>query len=188
MYNKLIVVLMLLTISVTCFSQKKTKILEDTILWNADYQLTKDDFKAVAKKGYAGYAVTIIYLYTKETDGEMQFVVEALFSKSKSALAINSEYGIKHERGHFDICEIYARKLRQRMLKKNFMKVKNIKSEINEMYNQINTELKEAQDKYDQQTEHSMNMAQQKSWEDKISKDLHLLDEYSSTEVDIVNK
>lgn len=179
---------MLLIISFNGFSQKKAKILEDTILWNADYQLTKDDFKAVAKKGYAGYAVTLIYLYTKETDGEMQFVVEALFSRTRSALAINSEYGIKHERGHFDICEIYARKLRQRMLKKNFLKVKNINAEINEMYNQINTELKEAQDKYDKQTEHSMNMVQQKSWEAKISTDLNELYEYSSTEVDIVNK
>jgi len=60
-------------------------------LWNADYQLTKEDFKGVAKKSNSGYAVILIYLYTKETDGEMQFVAEALFSKYKSALAKNSE-------------------------------------------------------------------------------------------------
>ncbi len=161
--------------------------MQDTIIWSSDYEVAVSDFQAKAKKGYAGMAVTFIYLYTKEENGEVKFVIEAVFSKSKSSLATNSEYELKHERGHFNICEIYARKLRQRILKKDFLKVKNIKKEISEMYNKIMDELKAEQDKYDKQTEHSMNMAQQKKWEDKIQADLKELDEYSDTIVSIVH-
>lgn len=180
--------ILFLIISLTGFSQKNSKLLKDTLIWSADYELSKSDFQGKAKKGYAGNAATFIYLYTQENNGEMQFVVEALMSKTKSALSTNSEYMLKHEKGHFDICEIYARKLRQRMQKKDFMKVKNINAEISGMYKQIIEELKEAQDKYDNQTEHSMNMAQQKSWDEKIIIQLRELDDYSSTIVDIVNK
>jgi hypothetical protein len=176
------------TITLSGFSQKNSSLLKDTIIWSSDYELSKEDFKGKVKKGYAGMASTYIYLYTQENNGEIQFVVEALMSRAKSALSTDSEYMLRHEKGHFDICEIYARKLRQRILKKDFMKVKNINAVISDMYRQIVEELRDAQEKYDKQTEHSMNMVQQKDWDEKIIIQLRELDDYASTIVDVVNK
>ena len=186
--NKILITLILLILTLSGFTQSKSKLLQDTIVWDSNYELSKSDFQAKARKGYISYTVSFINLYTKEEDGDIKFVVEAVFSKSKSFLIENSDYELKHERDHFDICEIYARKLRQRIMKKNFLKVKNIRQEITDMYKQINEELKEAQQKYDNQTEHSMNMAQQKKWDEKITIDLRELDDYSSTDVSVGSK
>jgi hypothetical protein len=68
------------------------------------------------------------------------------------------------------------------------MKVKNINAVISDMYRQIVEELRDAQEKYDKQTEHSMNMVQQKVWDEKIIIQLRELDDYASTIVDVVNK
>ncbi len=186
--QKTFIYLILTLLTLTGFSQNKTKMLQDTLIWSSDYELSKSDFQAKAKKGYAGMALTFIYLYTKEENGDIVFVVEAVLSKSKSFLSGDSDYEFKHEKGHFDLCEVYARKLRQKIIKKNFLKVKNIRKEITDMYKQINEDLKDEQEKYDTQTEHSMNMAQQKKWIDKIATELKELDEYSDTIVSVVNK
>ena len=170
------------------YSQSNTKVFKDTVVWNPNYVLTKSDFKGKAKKGLAGMAQTFIYLHTEEKNGNIYFIVEAVLSRTGSFLSSDSDYEFNHEKGHFDICEIYARKLRQKIKNKDFLKVKNISKEIAKMYDEVIKKYNEEQEKYDKQTEHSMNMVQQKVWEEKIAKELKELDAYSSTEVDVVNK
>lgn len=190
--KKSFVFLMSLLISVCGYAQKKRsqtvnvkKLKGDTIIWQKDSMLTFADFHAKIPKGYAGCASTFILLTPIEQSGNIVFSVQAVFMKSKSAITKTSDYILKHEQLHFDICELYARKLRQMMAETDFTKVKNIQSEIQKMYNKVNNEFIKTEDKYDNDTNHGENPAKQKVWDDDIASQMKDLDKYSEINVDV---
>ena len=162
------------------------KLKGDTIIWQKDSLLTRDDFKGRVSKQWAGCAVTGLMVIPVETNGNIVFSVQAVFLKSKSNIIQNSDYILKHEQLHFDICELYARKLRQMMSEKDFTKVKNIQIVIQNMYNKVNSEFDKYENKYDDDTNHGENPAKQKVWEDDVASQMKELDKYSSTEVNVV--
>jgi hypothetical protein len=162
------------------------KLKNDTIIWQKDSLLTREDFKGKVSKQWAGCAATFIMIKPVENEGNMLFSVQAVFQKSKSNIVQNSDYILKHEQLHFDICELYARKLRQMMLEKDFTKVKNIQNEIQNMYNKVNGEFDKYENKYDNDTNHGENPAKQKVWEDDVAGQLKDLAQYSSTDVNLV--
>lgn len=176
--------LMMLAFSVKAQTGKKE--LKDTLIWKNDSMLVSSDFTGKPKgKTYYGFASSGIVLYSKEKDGMMLMVIEAIFQKSKSYMKGNSPYLLKHEQLHFDITELYARKLRQRIAQKDFSKVKKIHEEILKMYNKVNAELSREQEKYDAATEHSQNAAKQKRWNESIRNQLKTLENFSNTEINI---
>lgn len=184
--KRLLFLLFLLLFAFSIKAQSSKKALKDTLIWKNDSMLVKNDFTGKPKGNvYYGFASSGIVLYFKEKDGVMLMVIEAIFQKSKSYLKGESSYLLKHEQLHFDITELYARKLRQRISQKNFAKVSNIQEEIMKMYTKVNAELDKEQVNYDNDTEHSQNSAKQKLWNQDISNQLKLLENFSSTEIDI---
>ena len=83
-----------------------------------------EDFEGKARGKNFGNTVSGIYFHTKESDGTLKLLVEAIFVKSKSFLRDSSEYVLRHERTHFNITEVNARRLRKRFAEKDFTKVK----------------------------------------------------------------
>jgi hypothetical protein len=162
------------------------RLKNDTVIWQKDSMLNLSDFKAKVGRDYAGCAATFILIEPVEENGNMLFSVQAVLMKSKSAIIKTSDYILKHEQLHFDICELYARKLRQMMLETDFTKVKNIQNEIQKMYNKVNTEFVKCENKYDNDTNHGENPAKQKVWDDDVASQLKGLDQYVSTEVNVV--
>lgn len=174
--------------SFTAQSQISKKLAKDTVIWNKEMGLTADLFQAKRSKGAAGYTSCGILFYSNEKTGNMIFNVEALFVKSKSFLKDSSLYVLRHEQLHFDICELYARKLRQKIIARDFKKVKNIVQEIQRFYDKTVAELNREQEKYDNDTEHGMNAVKQKMWSEDITRQLEELKQFESTEIDVVNK
>ena len=181
-----------LVFTITAFSQKAQirptlrKFKTDTIIWKPDSLLKKEDFKARGKaNGPLGFTASGIFIYPGESDGALIFYVEALFVKSKSYITKYSEYVLKHEQIHFDICELYARKLRKKLADTDFKKVKKLQFEIERMYNTINTQLMKEQEKYDKETEHGLNSAKQAIWNESIQQQIKDLDDYKSSAIDI---
>ena len=129
---KKIILSAVLLLTQLCFAQKTgikptiKKFRNDTIVWKADSLLDKDDFKSKAKGSALGFTASGIILYPSENAGVLVFYVEAIFVKSKSYITKFSDYVLKHEQLHFDICELYARKLRQKINEVDFKKVKNV--------------------------------------------------------------
>lgn len=86
---------------------------------------------------------------------------------------IKNEYGLKHEQLHFDIA--YLNTLRF------LAKVKTLKAETrDDLYSMIKYEYLEffrtahkLQERYDHETNHSLNTTQQKNWETKIAKEIN---------------
>ncbi len=151
------------------FSQANNPLLRDTTLWNRDVALSTEDFKGRRSGNAFAFTCTALYLYSKEKNGNLLFYVEAIFLKSKSFMKDSSVYILKHEQLHFDICELQARKLRQKVAQRDFKKVNNIRLEIQGMYNKSAADLEREENKYDKDTEHGLNAAKQKLWNETIS-------------------
>jgi hypothetical protein len=170
------------------YSQKNPPLLKDTVLWSADYRLTKEDFKAKPHGSYYGLTESALLMSSREDKGMIKFVVKAVFIRSRSWLKTDSEHILKHEQGHFDICEIYARKLRQRIASKKFQPSKRGFAEISALYKEVNNELQKEQDRYDRETEHSVKTEKQEFWNKKIEGDLEGLKDFSGSEQEVGNK
>lgn len=168
-------------------AQTVKKLQNDTVVWRADYHLQFEDFKGKrpARGVVAAAAQVGILFHVKEIDGEMVFIVEAIFVKSKSFIKDSSQYSLNHEQIHFDITELYTRKMRKKLQSINYKKVKNMQSEINKVYDNINQDLRKEQEEYDKDTEHGINMVKQKMWAEKINKEILELEEFSDPQVHI---
>src|SRR5690349_706212 len=88
---------------------------EDFISWSGDRLLTWEDFKCEPKTGTDAVASTSTSLGIayQLVDGKLTYDVTCNFSKVKSWGSMKTDYILAHEQGHFDITEIYARKLHE---------------------------------------------------------------------------
>jgi len=107
--------------------------------------------------------------------------VMAIFNTKKSfIMAIHSNYVLKHEQIHFDITELFARKIRKELLvyyKNNF------NLDIKVSYDIYKRQIKKYdlyEHEYDNETNYGRNIEQQSKWNRKIQKELEKYKEYSN--------
>ena len=170
------------------FAQLSKKMAQDTIIWKKDSALTKDCFKTKSSGSAPAFSSIAIVTYQREYNGNMLYYVDAIFLKSKSFMKDESIYSLKHQQLHFDICELFARKLRQRISKRDFRRVTNIEKTVRVMYDKIVDEWQIVEEKFDKDTQNGLNAAKQQVWTDKIAAQLTALDQFTSTGVDIVKR
>ena len=70
---------------------------------------------------------------------------------------------LKHEQLHYDITELFARKLRKAF--SEYKVSKNVKRDIERIYKRIESERNQMQIRYDKETNHSLITSKQKEWE-----------------------
>ncbi|MGB5667123.1 MAG: DUF922 domain-containing protein [Maribacter sp.] len=146
----------------------------ETIAWKATNKLTWDDFKGETPNNARAAATTasgISYQFsTKGTKDEMEmdFVVSTYFYPNKSWYQpkLCDTLILNHEQLHFDISELYARKMRNRLASTTF--TQNVKAEVKKIYKGILEELNDFQNLYDDQTNFSRDLEQQLKWNNKI--------------------
>lgn len=161
----------------------------DTLLWKAEVPLTRQDFQAkrsVHGKNIPAYTSSAIYLYQKDDNGSLNFYVEAIFLKSESYMKEESVYTLKHEQLHFDITELYARKIRQQIAATDFTKVRDVVKEIQKIYNRSTSDWQKEENRYDSETQHGINAATQKIWNENIARQLEDLEGFASPVVNMV--
>ncbi len=97
----------------------------DRLAWDPGYQLTWFDFQAEPREDWPHIAAittsSILYKYHC-AEGKLNYEVEAIFRKSESWVrpeARTPPY-LKHEQLHFDITELYARKIRAELSRYDF--------------------------------------------------------------------
>lgn len=83
---------------------------------------------------------------------------------------------LNHERLHFDITELYARKFRKQLQESTF--TYNINDEMDKIHDVINKELGAMQKKYDNETDHSQIVEKQIEWEKYIAVELEKYAKY----------
>lgn len=146
----------------------------ETILWETGKKLRWEDFKGKPENQRAA-AVTasgLTYRFsTTKKNGEVvdiDYEVTSFFYPNKSWYKpeVCDSIILSHEQLHFDITELYARKFRKLLSETKF--TNNVKNEVKTIYNQINVELNEYQNQYDDETNFSRNREQQLHWNNSI--------------------
>ncbi|MCB0506828.1 MAG: hypothetical protein KDD21_00875 [Bacteroidetes bacterium] len=152
--------------------------------WSANRKLTWNDFKENYK--VSKYSVEAAKVSTSITYGcsvsnnEISYIVEArLYPKASwSNKEAQFDYVLQHEQLHFDITELFARKLRKILSEK----IKNHKDYklVNKYGDKISDDWDVFQDKYDRETDHGTNDSKQKEWNIAIQQQLKMLEDFAS--------
>jgi len=144
---------------------KEKKESSETIPWMQDRLLRWDDFKSNPKRNSDAVASTStsLGLSYKVTDDVLTFEIVCTFSKTKSWGLLKTDYILAHEQGHFDITEVYARKLHAGLTAYTF-NPKTYQKDINRIYEKAVAEKEHLQKLYDSQSDHSRNKNVQANW------------------------
>jgi predicted secreted Zn-dependent protease len=153
---------------------------EDILTWNAARKLTWSDYKAKPNPNSDASATTRTYLaidYHISTDN-FSYTIRSSFSRSFSWGRDKTDYILSHEQGHFDLAEVFARKLHKRMSEYRFDK-RTFQKELKKIYDEVATEKAATQEQYDRETRHSIDTEKQAEWLKKISRMLEELKDYA---------
>ena len=168
--KKLFVVLLLLG---SLFNNSEAQVIP----WSARKPLAWTDFKAkpAATRYWAHTQTHINYRYHWRLSlyiFSYSFKVTNAFDPHKSWYREGKQSPelLAHEQLHFDISELYARRLYIRLNKKTYWF--NYRKQIVDIFNTTMKELNATQAKYDTETAHFLNKAKQKQWEINIAKQL----------------
>lgn len=170
-------------------SEQVYKNDNDVIVWQENKLLTWDDFKGKPAKRFAvastHYDIVKSIEFTNNTTAVID--VKALFYCKKSWKRIQwaDATVLIHEQKHFDIVELYARKMRKLITEHNYSS-STIKEKTDSLYTIIDKEMDVYQDLYDDETGGSTNGEKQKEWNQKIITEIKELNEFKNTSITIL--
>jgi len=151
---------------------------EEKMEWSATKPLTWSDFRGrpnpvadfVASTN-SGMSFTFSYT-VRNGRRKINFEVKSYFYPNSSWYLKEdvSPYILKHEQTHFDISELHAQKLRNRLDIATFSE--NLKPEIEAIYRKVEEERKAMQDIFDKESDHSKNKVGEAKWERYIAQEL----------------
>ena len=146
---------------------------EDHIKWNENRKLTWDDFKAAPLKMGSTVAMTTTHLGFSYsfTNGNITYKIDCWFDKNKSWGLVKNDWILRHEQGHFDIAEIFARQLYKSVSEYQYSKT-TFQKDLNAIYKSVVEGKEKYQQQYDAETDHSRNKTKQEEWFKKIETDL----------------
>ena len=176
--SKYFIILLLILGQENTFCQTRN---DSIIYWSCKRNLKWEDFQGKPHSDVVGEAAIccsgLSYHYHEEEDTIVSFVIKAEFLKYKSWTRTDSSWDLNHEQGHFDITEIFARKLR-----KSYLNIDpSLRSNSEEMHNKFlyyMKELKKFQNEYDAYTLHGLSRETQIEWSLKIKQMLTELKEF----------
>jgi len=148
---------------------------EEAIDWFPQVRLSWENFKGTptTDKAAATTASGITYRFSSQSLGDevqIDFTVIAQFypNKSWNRPKLCDAHVLGHEQLHFDITEVFARKMRKRMAATKF--TRDVKKEVAAIYDEVNVALYAFQHRYDNESNFSRNEEQQALWHQKIAK------------------
>lgn len=153
---------------------------EDALLpWNEFYKLQWHDFGGEPGEEARGDAGTVVSIKAKPflVKKEIRYDVVALFNRRKSWALDHSPSLLAHERLHFDIAELYARKIRKKIRELQNKGVNDVKT-YNAAIEQLLIESNEVDLQYDIETLHGALSKKQAAWSKKVSEGLSSLNRY----------
>ncbi|OUR98418.1 hypothetical protein A9Q86_15350 [Flavobacteriales bacterium 33_180_T64] len=150
------------------------------ILWHSNRKLSWNDFIGVPKEEDKGSKIAITQCQIRIIDSYWdnnlpKYRIGTYFIKSKSWTIVKDSITLSHEQLHFDIYELYTRRIREEFEKLNLKKVTDFKS-YNEIYTKLVNKAIEINRQYDNEV--YFNDLKQQEWITKIANQLEELKEY----------
>jgi hypothetical protein len=162
------------------------------IVWKESQKLSWQDFKGKPEKRFAAASTSydILKEINKNIESDFLIDIKAVFNTEKSwrkRTWVNDQV-LEHEQKHFDIVEIFARKLRKSMVVNSKLSEQELTKKIDSLYLANEKAMDVYQDKYDEETDGSMNGEMQRKWNETIKQELLLLNSFKSTTLIIAGK
>lgn len=169
--------------------------------WESQSPLEWIDFQGLAPNPAPADAFSSVYLVTPfyERDpltGKLSMEIQAVFDRSVSWHNLNTDSDLlNHERGHFDLTELSARKLRERFSTDEFFKTllsscqfdqQKLDEKINDFYMEEALRHEEQQHLYDHDTGHGIPGEAQDSWIDSIQTGLGIYSSFSDGSFEVL--
>ena len=150
--------------------------------WAETEPLSWHDFKGNVISGRGISALTASAIeYSYECSGQhIDLSIKAIFIPEESWVKedAKTEYILSHEQLHFDITEVYARKMRKELVRK-VIRCSDARK-IEPIAQQIIKEWKFQQKQYDIETRHSIKKDVQQLWNEKVEYELNASADYTS--------
>lgn len=177
---------LILIFIITAFSGPKEKEL---IEYDDNKELTWNDYKGKPNKASSFKALTATRIsFSANSDGKtLQLKLQNYFEPHNSwTKTTENQELLEHERLHFHISELYARKLRKKILQTEFTSTgQKLMNEISKLYEESMQELTKSQRLYDRETDHSIKEKEQKEWETIVFTALEELKNFNNSEIEI---
>lgn len=183
-----------------CYAQKEILDEKHYVVWSEnidfswDYFLLKHEPKSTNEGAFIASGVS----WSFQIDEEKNIIVcytQAFMDKEKSWSLYHGKTDVdysksngllKHERGHFDITEIYAREARMLISKIKTNSFEKAKKRIDKITQQIKKKITKEQNQYDTETQYGKNKEKQAKWDKKIEERLKKLEIYKNVAVNII--
>lgn len=159
---------------------------ENLLLWHEHEALTWADFRGVVPPNMPMKAMTssgpqLQSGYKKQGQTiTLQFEVTTTFSPNESWVVDDARVRsilLPHEQLHFDVEELFSRKLRKAL--QEYQYTANFLNEYTNVYYQLTAERDAYQAQYDLETNHSKIEEKQIEWNQKIREDLASFSKYT---------
>lgn len=184
---KRFILIFLLLFSSICYSQNNS---DSIIYWDNEYKLDCFDFRNVIQDTAKNItAISMVGIKTKGfwNNNLPDYMIYATFDRYASWNKDTTCSIIAHEQLHFDIAELYARKLRKQV------------SELRQDYNDniqdyqdaiahIFKEWMQTDSTYDEETHHGVYNSKQKEWNAKIATKIEKLKIYKVDYIEYIKK
>jgi hypothetical protein len=169
-------------------SAQEPPVPDEVIVWSAARKLDWKDFKGKPPAGTLGGALSAIsHDYAAGCrDQALQVRVQTIFMPKQSwvtyriaSSGLASRVGLAHEQIHFDLAEVYARRIRK-MFRELRDPCPRSDAELMGMAEQVIKEHWTVQRRYDFETENGQIERRQNDWARKIAGELAALDEFAA--------
>jgi hypothetical protein len=148
---------------------------KDRLVWNESRLLSWNDFNGKPEKRFAAASTHYDILKHTAREGNKAVVtIEAVFFKNMSWKKMNwvNDEVLTHEQKHFDIVELYARKLRKAVFETHYTDYNDLLSKLEMLYDRNDKEMDKYQDLYDEESDGSMNGEKQREWNKRVIQEL----------------
>lgn len=133
----------------TTFVKKQKSNQNDEITWSEKRKLNWGDFKGIPPENPVEFTVAVTCSTMDfEFHNDKDYKIESKFIKSKSWTITNDVKMLAHEQLHFDITELYVRKIRKSFDSLGISKIKNY-AKYDEIYKLNIEKCHNYQDLYD---------------------------------------
>jgi len=152
------------------------------IEWNEQRPLSWSDYRYIPQEGRGNgvYALTTVFHSVRGgiKNGKPNFQVKVLYVRKKSwTTTLGNAELLAHEKLHFDLAELYGRKIRKQLAsleQQGEARMKTYKANIERLLNDFKITSKT----YDEETLHGKIAEAQQEWEEYVSYELARLNKY----------
>ncbi len=174
-------------LSATLYKAEQPHKYEKEFAWDKNRKLTWDDFRGPIREDMGDQVAAATFcgigFETNAIDNKankVQVLVYNTFMTNQSWVRneVKNKDILGHEQCHFDICELYTRKMREKMQHID-VPASQIKNVLNHIYDEVSSEYEARQEQYEQETEHGLIDGTQQRWTAEIARELNETAQYA---------